>query len=127
VFQSILTDVIQGDRGGVFAARHFNTLDTVLKKGMGMVRHSCDPSCGLIVVDGSRSLIAIRPINAMQEITIDLSTWRDGAVDEPCHCNRPLCRKTITDFDKLPKHLRDRYLRMKIVNPDVMRRWAAPE
>lgn len=84
------------------------------------INHSCDPSCALIVKDGKAVLKAIRPINAMMEITFDysLTMMGDPWIME-CGCGAAKCRGTIAEYATLPSDVRQRYEWLKIV-PDYV-------
>ncbi|WP_321504188.1 SET domain-containing protein [uncultured Methanoregula sp.] len=74
--------------------------------------HSCDPNCGF---SGQVFLVAMRDINAGEEITFDYgmtvseSVGSDMVFKMDCRCGSPRCRKTITEDDwKIPE-LQNRY------------------
>jgi len=75
--------------------------------------HSCDPNTGIV---NDRMLIALRPVEAGEEIQLDYSTTmsRDHWTME-CRCGRPTCRKVILDFHHLPPITQNRYLQLGIV------------
>lgn len=57
------------------------------------VNHSCDPNGGL---SGQIVLVAMRPIQAGEEITFDYAMSDVTDYDEfPCHCGAPNCRGVI--------------------------------
>src|SRR5580765_6537598 len=79
--------------------------------------HSCDPNGGL---NANLEMIALRDIEAGEEICWDYSTWmleRHWEMD--CGCGSPQCRKLVRDFDLLPGHVQSRYLLMQIVAPFI--------
>jgi hypothetical protein len=81
-----------------------------------MVNHSCDPSSAVVIRDGKVQLKAIRPINAMSEITFDYSiTMLDDEWSMKCLCGAKKCRGVILEYRKLPADVRERYEWMKIV------------
>lgn len=82
-----------------------------------LFNHSCDPNCG---ITESFQLMTLRNIKAGEELCWDYSTSmlaRGWTLN--CKCGAPCCRKKITDFDRLPKLLQQRYLSEKIVLPFI--------
>lgn len=69
--------------------------------------HSCNPNAGL---SGQLCLIAMRDINADEEICFDYAMSDSSDYDEfECHCGSPNCRGRVTGNDwKLPE-LQERY------------------
>lgn len=75
--------------------------------------HSCRPNAGVV---HNRMLAAIEPIAEGQEIRFDYSTtMAENFWTMPCRCGAPGCRATVTDFRLLPAAVRERYLRLGIV------------
>ena len=72
------------------------------KEGTDCFNHSCDPNLGFL---GQIGLVAMREINAGEELTFDYAMSDGEAYDEfDCHCGSPNCRKKITGSDwKLPE------------------------
>jgi hypothetical protein len=83
------------------------------------VKHSCDPNAGIV---NDRMLIALRPIEAGEEIQFDYSTTmsRDHWTME-CRCGQPTCRRVILDFHHLPPITQNRYLQLGIVQRFILR------
>jgi len=78
-----------------------------------LVNHSCEPNAG---VSPDFKLIAIKNINAGEEIFYDYSTVMFERFETmQCSCGHSKCRKNIGDFDKLPLGIRRSYLRIAIV------------
>jgi hypothetical protein len=77
------------------------------------VNHSCDPNAGIV---NDRMLIALRSVEAGEEIQLDYSTTmsRDHWTME-CRCGQPACRRVILDFHHLPPITQNRYLQLGIV------------
>jgi uncharacterized protein len=77
------------------------------------VNHSCDPNAGIV---NDRVLIALRSIEAGEEIQFDYSTAmsRDHWTVE-CRCGRSTCRRVILDFHHLPPITQNRYLQLGVV------------
>jgi hypothetical protein len=75
--------------------------------------HSCDPNAGIV---NDRMLIALRSVEAGEEIRFDYSTTmsRDHWTME-CRCGRPICRRVILDFHHLAPITQNRYLQLGIV------------
>jgi hypothetical protein len=86
-------------------------------RGIGrFVNHSCEPN-GWVRIEGNRLfLVALRNIKKGEEVTFDYSTTMDEDDWEmDCRCGSKNCRERIRDFKYLPKKLRERYIRLKIV------------
>jgi uncharacterized protein len=63
--------------------------------GMAMfINHSCDPNCETEEIDGRVWIVAIRDIDAGEELTYDYLLY-DGDDDAPCHCGAANCRGTM--------------------------------
>lgn len=81
--------------------------------------HSCNPNCA---VNANLELITLKKINAGEEMFWDYSTsMLERHWTMQCHCEEKNCRKIITDFDILPKHLQENYLQLNIVLPFIVR------
>ncbi len=67
------------------------------------INHSCDPNTYVKTTAGARHVVALRPIEAGEEITYDyLINCHGGAVWQ-CSCGSPRCRGTIvSSFFELP-------------------------
>ena len=91
-----------------------------------LVNHSCDPNAG--IVDDSR-LVAISRIEKGEEIFYDYSaTVSDDPWEMECFCETELCRGKIGDFKGLPRVVKQRYLRLNIVQRFIASdrsRWGA--
>ena len=68
--------------------------------------HSCDPNIG---VQGQIVFVAIRDIEAGEELTHDWATTDDDDYKIECRCGAPNCRKTITGKDWQRKDLQQKY------------------
>lgn len=85
-----------------------------------LFNHSCDPNSGL-KFGRKIALYAIRDILPGEEITWDYSTTMDEKDWEmKCCCGAKICRKTIKDFRLLPKHLKNKYKKFKIIPPYLL-------
>lgn len=64
------------------------------------INHSCDPNT---IITGKRTVIAIKPINKDDEVTMDYSLTESdsGWFIEKCGCGRKTCRKFIGPITSL--------------------------
>lgn len=75
------------------------------------INHSCDPNTYVKTLDGSRVVIALRDIQANEEITYDYSINGGGDTIWTCDCGAARCRRQIhSDFFHLPVELQREYL-----------------
>jgi len=65
------------------------------------VNHSCQPNCETDQIRGKMWIIALRDIEAGEELTYDYNLY-DGEGDAPCCCGAPRCRGSLYS----PSHLR---------------------
>ena len=82
--------------------------------------HSCDPNIG---VRGQIIFVAMRDIEAEEELTHDWATTDDDVYEIKCECTGANCRKVITGQDWRKKELQEKYrgfmswhLQQKIAN-----------
>ena len=68
--------------------------------------HSCNPNCGM---HGEITFVAMRDIEAGEELTIDYAFVDNEDYAFECRCGSENCRGTITGFDWKIKELQDRY------------------
>ncbi|MGD8415780.1 MAG: SET domain-containing protein-lysine N-methyltransferase [Pseudomonadales bacterium] len=68
--------------------------------------HSCDPN---IALQGQIVLVAMRDIEAGEELTHDWATTDDLDYEMACHCGAPDCRGTITGKDWMKPELQEKY------------------
>jgi uncharacterized protein len=68
--------------------------------------HSCDPNIG---VQGQIVFVAMRDIQAGEELTHDWATTDDDAYEMVCNCGATSCRKVITGQDWRRKDLQEKY------------------
>lgn len=68
--------------------------------------HSCDPNIGM---QGQIVFVAMRDIQAGEELTHDWATTDDDDYEMPCNCGARNCRKTITGKDWRRKDLQEKY------------------
>jgi uncharacterized protein len=77
------------------------------------VNHSCSPNAG---IHNDRDLVALRDIQASEEIRFDYSTtMEEHSFTMRCLCGAPGCRHIIADFSSLPAMVQERYLKLGIV------------
>lgn len=82
--------------------------------------HSCDPNAGIV---GNRSLVALRPIAAGDEIRYDYSTTMDEDFwTMECRCGAANCRRVVADFRTLPRDVQGQYLELGMVQRFIARR-----
>jgi len=68
--------------------------------------HSCEPNIGVF---GQIVFVALRDIEAGEELTHDWAMTDDDASEMECHCGAALCRKVVTGQDWRRKDLQERY------------------
>ena len=68
--------------------------------------HSCEPNIG---VQGQIVFVAMRDIEAEEELTHDWATTDDDYYELECHCGTASCRKVITGQDWQRKDLQEKY------------------
>lgn len=68
--------------------------------------HSCEPNIG---VEGQIVFVALRDIEAGEELTHDWATTDDDIYQLECRCDAPTCRKIITGQDWRRKDLQEKY------------------
>jgi SET domain-containing protein len=79
--------------------------------------HSCRPNCA---INGNLEFFTLRKIKSGEELFWDYSTsMLERHWTMKCRCEEKNCRKIINDFDALPKHLQEKYLKMNIALPFI--------
>ena len=68
--------------------------------------HSCEPNIG---VQGQIVFVAMRDIQAGEELTHDWATTDDDDYSMECHCEQPSCRKKVTGQDWKNHALQQKY------------------
>jgi SET domain-containing protein len=68
--------------------------------------HSCDPNIG---VKGQIVFVAMRDIQAGEELTHDWAMTDDDDYEVQCNCGAHSCRKTVTGQDWRRKELQEKY------------------
>ena len=74
--------------------------------GMIFSNHSCEPNIG---VQGQIVFVALRDIQAGEELTHDWATTDADAYEMECKCDTPSCRRVITGQDWRRKDLQEKY------------------
>ena len=74
--------------------------------GMLFTNHSCDPN---IALQGQIVFVAMRDIEAGEELTHDWATTDDGDYVLTCRCGSSHCRGTITGKDWMRRDLQGKY------------------
>jgi SET domain-containing protein len=104
---------------------HYMQIDETLYLGPSgsfddFINHSCDPNCGVKMVDGKVNLFSIKEICVGDELTWDYSTTMDEDNWEMnCLCGKNICRGKIRDFKYLPKKIQQKYINAGVV-PDYI-------
>lgn len=73
---------------------------------MCFINHSCVPNVGIL---GNIILIAIRDIEAEEELCLDYAMVFNNEKTFACQCGKDSCRKTITGKDWMNKNLQEKY------------------
>ena len=76
------------------------------------VNHSCNPNIGLKQIENTFMVIALRNIEAEEELTIDYSITENNPywqLQESCACQTQNCRKIIRAACTLPPALFEKY------------------
>lgn len=70
------------------------------------INHSCDPSIGM---DGQICFVAMRNIQAGEELCLDYAMAITGDYKMSCNCGNSNCRKEVTGDDWKKEELQKRY------------------
>jgi hypothetical protein len=81
-------------------------LDEEREGSMIFSNHSCDPNLG---VQGQIVFVAMRGIEAGEELTHDWAMTDDDDYQMPCHCGAAACRGVISGRDWRRPELQQRY------------------
>ena len=85
--------------------------------------HSCEPNTGIRLVPRGTIIIALRDIDAHEELTYDYSTYLNNSYETiDCRCGSNKCRGIIGNFETLPDDLKRKYLELGIVGDFVTER-----
>jgi hypothetical protein len=74
--------------------------------GMMHLNHSCEPNLGL---QGQVVYVALRNIDADEELTCDYAMNTDEPDEMTCRCGSRSCRGTITGFDWQKPEIQQKY------------------
>ena len=74
--------------------------------GMIFSNHSCEPNIG---VQGQIVFVAMRDVEAGEELTHDWATTDDDSYEMACNCGAATCRRVITGQDWRKPELQHRY------------------
>jgi SET domain-containing protein len=88
-----------------------------------LVNHSCDPNCGLKLLDDQVWLVSFRPILEGEELTFDYSTTvgpNDGWM-MTCLCGSKECRSSIGQYSSLSPATRKKYEKLGL---DFVKGWS---
>jgi hypothetical protein len=83
-----------------------------------LVRHNCNPTCGLRIIGTRALLVSLYDIKPGMEITFDYSTSSNLTKEEwemECFCQSEMCRQKISGFQYLSDDLKKSYISKKIV------------
>ncbi len=80
--------------------------DDEYKPVMLFINHSCEPNVGF---GGNIVLVAMRDIEAGEELTTDYALFDDYKGSMECNCGRSLCRRRIDGRDWQRPGLQERY------------------
>lgn len=85
-----------------------------------LFNHSCEPSGGWRLTELGAQFVAIRDLDAGEEITYDYSCHILSPDERMvCSCKKPSCRSVIGSFWTLPPLLQTRYRKLDVVSPAV--------
>lgn len=70
------------------------------------INHSCDPNCA---IQGQIVFVAMRDIEAGEELSHDWATTDDMDYELDCNCGSRECRGTVTGKDWMKKDLQQKY------------------
>ena len=102
-FAAYLAGVERWNAHQIGEDRHLVDLTQAPEAVEGSINHSCDSN---LWMGDEVTIIARRAISAGEELTLDYAlttTQPDWALDQPCHCGSPACRRRITGNDwRLP-------------------------
>jgi SET domain-containing protein len=106
----------------------------VLDKPYVCINHSCEPNAG---IQGKQTMVALCSISKGEEITYDYSATEWTVQDYPpyytdgwpmvCCCGSPMCRKKIGCFYYLPKSVKQKYIKSKVIQDHIFKRIKEPE
>ncbi|MFA6024375.1 MAG: SET domain-containing protein-lysine N-methyltransferase [Candidatus Gracilibacteria bacterium] len=107
---------IIGDPTAVPEAEHnyidsFDGNDILWMEPERYINHSCEPNVYLKTIDGKRKVLAMKDIQAGDELFFDYRIGGYGEFTWECHCGASSCSKLChIDFFKLPSEKQREYL-----------------
>ena len=82
------------------------TTESEREGGMMHLNHSCEPNLGL---QGQIVFVALREINANEELTVDYAMTDDEDYEMQCKCGTTTCRGIITGKDWRKPEIQRKY------------------
>ncbi len=70
------------------------------------INHSCDANCESDEIEGRVWIIALRDIQAGEELTYDYCLY-DGDDESPCSCGANRCRGTLYSAEEMEKRAKE--------------------
>jgi SET domain-containing protein len=70
------------------------------------INHSCAPNCETDEIDERVWIIALRDIEACEELTYDYNLYDGDESDARCNCSAPTCRKTMYSPEEIRRRER---------------------
>jgi uncharacterized protein len=83
--------------------------DEVVIDGFGtamFINHSCDPNCESESIDGRVFIVAIRNIDAGEELTYEYHLHDSDDEEADCYCGAKQCRGTMFSEDEVKRRAR---------------------
>jgi uncharacterized protein len=71
------------------------------------INHSCDPNCETEEINGKVWIMAIRDIQADEELTYDYYLYDGGDDEAYCNCGSKNCRKSMYSPEELRRRARE--------------------
>jgi hypothetical protein len=85
--------------------------------------HSCEPNTGIKLTSLGTVIVALRDIDAQEELTYDYSTYLCNPYERmQCLCGSSKCRGVVGNFEELPDVLKTKYLTIGVVGDFVTMR-----
>lgn len=86
------------------------------------LNHSCNPNSAVVKKGNALCVVAVKDIDADEEVTIDYATIiaSDDSWHMDCNCGAEQCRGRIAQFASLPADVKDTYLSLGMVPDYIM-------
>jgi hypothetical protein len=82
--------------------------------------HSCDPNTGIKLASQGTVIVALRDIDAHEELTYDYSTYLGNPYEKmKCLCGADNCRGVVGNFEELSDDVKKKYLDLGVVGKFV--------